>query len=405
MESITIKPQVDPDVSCSFVLCLYTGFIYLIFLAETPIVQVNKNEENESDPPPLVEETFYANSLREEFQTQVQAGKSGDASYWAEFLGKADFSSFRAQAYSNPDGLAIRVNPVTGDKELMIAGTRSPLEWWQNLQETASSEFEGLERAAEWKGTYDKAGLAAEGAYGEAVDPMGAFIMNEAGNVLGTSTEIRDQFSRYIDTVIAREHVTVVYGHSRGAATASGLQSNVTIIGLDGAMEIAHPGSNFLNIRQPAGQGYGVDALLGGRYENSIYLKDRAFHDVTRSKGTKKRSKPEPTKSARTRVKKRKERSTFWTKAGKFFRVWDTVTGRVDDYKSPRSKRASKGSNSRKYLDFVPDLKDTYDPHSRRLSNKRLVKTRKGWIHTPSLKKRTRKSTVSKYRRKKKSRK
>lgn len=353
----------------------------------------------------MVQETFYENPMREEFRTQVRAGKSGDASYWSEFLEKADFSSFRAQAYSNPDGLAIRVNPVTRDKELMIAGTRSPLEWGQNIQETISAEFEGLERAAEWKGVYDKGGLVAEGAYGEAVDPMGAFVVDKAGNVLETSAEIRDQFSRYIDTVIAREHVTVVYGHSRGAATASGLRSDVTIIGLDGAMEIAHPDANFLNIRQPAGQGYGVDALLGGRYENSIYLKDRAFHDVTTSKGTKKRSKPEPTKSARTRVKKRKEGSTFWTKAGKVIRVWDTVTGRADEYKSQRYKRASKGSNSRKYLDFVPDVKDIYDPQSRRLSNKRLVKTSKGWIHTPSLKKRTRKSTVSKYRSKKKSRK
>lgn len=267
-------------------------------------------------------------------------------------MSSTDLGSFKAQAYENPDGVAIRTNPETGYKELFIAGSRDFKDWTSNIHEGQYHLFEKFKGLLELKGGKDKAQLVKE-AEGlgklEAMDPIGMIGMDRFEGFLGLSESHRDEFSAYIDRIIEAEGVDVVYGHSRGAAIASGLKSDVKIIGLDGATFIGHDDSHMLNINQPASEGYAFDFVLDAGHKNSITLKDRAFHDVTRAYGSDKPEAPKATKASIARDKKRKNKlkKTRLPRLAKFF---DKITGTHQD-------QDEKSKTLKKFEDAIKEKK------------------------------------------------
>lgn len=340
------------------------------------------------DPPAQANRTQGQEFANTEFESQVQLGKAGSQAYWRGYFQSSRLDTFKAQAYGNPDGLAVRTNRVTGNKELFIAGSRDFMDWEQNIQETLYSGFEDIKGALNLQGAIDKGELLLQGEIGEALDAEGAVAVDELEKLLYTSVEARDQFARYIDGIIRDEGVTVVYAHSRGAAIASALESDVVIVGLDGAMGIAHEDADFLNIRQPLDQGYAFDTLLAGDYENTFEFENRAFHDVTLEKGAEKPRAPTPTPRARARVEKRKKKSSFWVKAGKVIRVFDVV--------DPMSQRgpnrpARRMRISKKHLsDRVTDMNDD---ETVKMSNKKITYKNGRFTHVPVVHRRKRSQT------------
>lgn len=285
--------------------------------------QVNNYETNIEDPPELVAE----NPMLQQFKNSYQIGAGSEPGFWIDFIDRSNLSMFKSQAYSNPDGLAVRVNPQTGLKELFVSGTRSPIEWIQNVQETGQHVFESVTPLLDAKGGADKARTVYTGetiaAKSEALNPEGFILMEMMDTEASTSEFIRDQYAAYIDELITELNIDVVYGHSRGAATISGLKSDVYKIGLDGAMFIAHPDSDILNISNESSFMFGFDEALVGGYKNNITLKKRAFHDVTLPKGAGHSVRKEPTLASLKRVQKRKRKSSPFKKVKKFWDVTD----------------------------------------------------------------------------------
>ncbi len=74
-----------------------------------------------------------------DFMTQVMLGKHGDPEYWKSFMKDSNMNEFKKVAYKSKEGYAIRVNPLTGKKEMMVAGTRSVRDWLQNVLEVSGT--------------------------------------------------------------------------------------------------------------------------------------------------------------------------------------------------------------------------------------------------------------------------
>jgi hypothetical protein len=228
------------------------------------------------------------NVQTQEFEKAVALKEQGDPSYWSMYMRDSDLSGFKAQAYTNPDGIAIRVNPVTGKKELFIAGTRDSGEWAQNVLEGEKAGLGWLSKVV-----------------GHPIEGGG---LGSLARTTDLSGEARDAWSQYIDELIVENNVEVVYGHSRGGATLSGLKSDVTKIGLDAATSIGHEHQDWVNLRNPAIGGAGFDAGLSIGYKHNLVLKDTAFHDVTRHKGTSVEAKEE----SKASLARRRSRPKPW---------------------------------------------------------------------------------------------
>lgn len=113
-------------------------------------------------------------------------------------LARKDFDSFVIQAYANKEGYAIRINPITGEKEMMIAGTRTKQDWASNAIETLENK------------------------------------------VLGTPyTPWRSKATRKYERIAKKEGIDIVYGHSRGGAIVADMNVPATKVGLDAAMVLA----------------------------------------------------------------------------------------------------------------------------------------------------------------------
>lgn len=336
---------------------MFTDIFNSHYIAEIEL-QVNEQIGNIEDPPELVPEPPVVPGGRDQFDTNIDLGSQSDPGYWTDFIRDSDLQTFKQQAYSNRDGLAIRYNPITGYKELFIAGTRSKGEWAQNVTEAAEHGLRVVDPVLAAQSAEQKAQILAnaEGlGKARAFDPTGAILMSEVHNVLETSEVARDEFAAYIDELIQSEGIQVVYGHSRGAATASGLKSNVTIVGLDGAMFIAHPDADFLNITQPASEGFAFDTALQGDYKNTLTLKKRAFHDVTRARAESKRKRPEPTASSESRARARAKRERP-LRTRKRVKILDKAMGRMS--KSEATLKMTKAIETRKRKKIEKEEKD-----------------------------------------------
>ena len=206
-----------------------------------------------------------------DFNQHYSLGKHGDPEYWANYFEQSQLNAFKNEAYERKEGYSVRTNPFTGNKELFIAGTRSGREWLQNIVEGA--EHAGLPSAAGW-----------------------------------LSERSKRHYADRLEEIIEREGITVVYGHSRGAAIMSLISSpGITKVGIDGASFIGDKESylNIIQSRSVAGLG---DNLIAVGHHNNIRLKQRAFHDVTRAKTYKKVSKVSNVeKRQKARVKASKE--------------------------------------------------------------------------------------------------
>ena len=307
------------------------GIFNLITAVVPP--QVKEDAENLDDPPELVQETpSLSTEGRSQFDTNIELGKNSNASYWIDFINETDLEAFKQEAYVNHDGLAIRKNPVTGYNELFVAGSRTRSEWAQNFLEGGSKMLTDVDMLLKVKGGYDKVKLV-KNMKGlqklEALDPSGTIILHGTHNVLDSSEVIRDQFAEYIDQVIKEYEIDVVYAHSRGAATVSNLHSDVKIIGLDGAMYLAHSETNFLNLSQVEYEGFGIDEVLQAGYSNTLSLEGRAFHDVARAKNEPKRANITESEEARLRAEKRAKHETRVHKSRKRIQVFDKILGRM----------------------------------------------------------------------------
>lgn len=247
----------------------------------TYVVDVGRNE-NES----LIRIVTHESDANT-FQTQVSLKGSSDPAYWKSFMKDSNMESFMNDAYESSDGYAIRTNPLTGKKEMLIAGTHSPLtrkgivEWGQNALETAAGVVDIGENIIK---KIDK-GIAT---IGSVLEPEATplFIgeyeavdrIPEMSNIVA-SLDGRDAFSKKMEAIAEENGVEVVYGHSRGAAIASGMdQSKFTYIGLDGATFEGHP-TDMLNIQGKQLFDYGI--AMGHGKSKTVKLSDVGFHNVT----------------------------------------------------------------------------------------------------------------------------
>ncbi len=128
-------------------------------------------------------------------------------------FGNESFANFAEIAYHQKNGMAIRVNPMNGQKELFVAGTRDATDWMHNALNV----------------------------------PM-ANIKFGSHNLLWLDKR-REKRIRQIERAIQKYDVDVVYGHSRGAALVADVKAeHVQKIGLDGAMLLAG-NKKMLNIQ------------------------------------------------------------------------------------------------------------------------------------------------------------
>lgn len=172
---------------------------------------------------------------------------------WDSFLEDSNMTDFMADSYESGDGYVIRLNPLTGKKEMMIAGThpatsvKGAKEWVQNLME------------------------ATENVVGR--------------NRLSTHSEHhRNKFADRLIDIAQEEDVEVVYGHSRGAAIASHFPEEFTVIGIDGASSIGErrPYINLIQSRGPLGT---FDNIIASGHKGNVRLKGKGFHNVSVNKG------------------------------------------------------------------------------------------------------------------------
>lgn len=208
---------------------------------------------------------------RDTFNQNYSLGRLGSKEYWPMYFKNSELTAFKESAYKSPGGYSIRTNPWTGYKELFIAGTRGGKDWLQNVAE------------------------------GSAI-----VVANVYSDVSDSFTQI---YVEQLEQVIKDNDIEVVYGHSRGAAIMSKLQSpNLIKVGLDAATIIGDS-DDYLNISQTVSPSGLFDNLIGMGHTNTIRLSGRGFHDVTRPSKqtgeTKKKRKSVFTQGGRTKITKK----------------------------------------------------------------------------------------------------
>ncbi|BBE21059.1 hypothetical protein [Chaetoceros debilis DNA virus 83] len=184
--------------------------------------------------------------IKEQFEIQTDHNLASlhDADWWADYFDHdQEFGAFMEDAYSSEGKYSIRVNPYTGKKEMMVAGTDSYGNWLQNVAEGTPSA---------WK---------------------------------GVSLKKREEASEYYDEIARQNNVDVIYGHSRGAAHLTDMQYEATYVGIDGATSIGHKRPDMVNV---IGDQF-FDKVIGRGHKDTVRLEGRGFHNVTKSKARVKR--------------------------------------------------------------------------------------------------------------------
>lgn len=181
-----------------------------------------------------------------------------------------NFAQFVRDSYESPHGYALRLNPVTGKTEMMVAGTHSPFtakgreEWAQNV-------FDGILYSADYIAKHE----------------LNAFLdetWNEGGilpraHIKGIkffekADVWRQQKQKDLAQVAKEKGVDVIYGHSRGGALVSDMKvPGVQKVGLDAAMLIAHE-KGTLNLNE--GKGWNplgkFDEFIGTTGQNNVFF-------------------------------------------------------------------------------------------------------------------------------------
>lgn len=179
-------------------------------------------------------------------------------------IGHPSFNTFANDAYSSERGYAIRVNPVTGQKEMFIAGTRTAQDWASNALEVrptggkmyAKHMFKDLADSEQFDDQWDH-----------------------------HATAWRDEAQQYYEQVALEEGVEVIYGHSRGGAIVSdmNLPDDVQKVGLDAAMVIADNKGmvNYYEAGKGSGKGWN---WVKARFDAGIGLSGKKNKHMSLSK-------------------------------------------------------------------------------------------------------------------------
>lgn len=323
---------------------------------------------------------LYDPSGADDFDKYYQLGKHGDGQYWSEYLDQAKLSEFSQAAYEDSKGYSIRYNPVTGYKELFIAGSR-PINTGRGILDWVQNATEGIAHTGE--------------IVGEALQQIPDERFQEFGEgldrgieFLDVSERYRDKFSDLLDKIVEEEGIQVVYGHSRGAAIMSGMKSNVKKIGLDGASFIGHE-DDYINLIQAPGSNYGLGAfdnlIAVGHGKNNIRLPGRMFHDVTLGEniGTKKKTVKADLvkKKKKGKIFKEFKKTKPELKASKQAKIAAEkqarahAIGRAVAKKAltPRAKRANTGKKETPVAFYppMPKFAPTAKPSARTASNRK----------------------------------
>lgn len=188
----------------------------------------------------------------------IDAIKSDDIeTLRVELVQPKNFGEFVNQAYTNPEGWAIRVNPVTGDKEMMVAGSKSAGDWALNVVDTIlfgadkvlDKVVEGVELAVT-EGEYHK-------------DPH--------ISALGKLDLARRRYTKKLERIARENGVDIIYGHSRGGAIAADMKSNAKKVGIDAAMLIAN-NTSVLNLSEAGRLRGAFDAIIGLTGEDNEHI-------------------------------------------------------------------------------------------------------------------------------------
>lgn len=182
-----------------------------------------------------------------------------DVDYLVGYVRNDNFVDFASRAYESGNGYSIRYNPITGDTEMFIAGSRSIGDWVSNALEGINTgllafghEFELPER-----------------------DPF--------GNEWERGMLWRKNSARKYDDIARKYGVDVTYGHSRGGAILGDMKYGGRKVGLDSAQIISDNPDN-LNLED----GKWFDQILGTRGSHNLFADgDSDLHFVYKKRKTK----------------------------------------------------------------------------------------------------------------------
>jgi hypothetical protein len=159
---------------------------------------------------------------------------------------KKDFGQFADLAYKSKRGYHLRTNPITGESEMFVAGTRNARDWAANVTDTLKHNTPFLKR----------------------LPPF----------------QYRRKYTDMLSDVAKKNRVKRVYGHSRGAALVSDMKGPYERVGLDGAMLMATD-RNMVNLTasgrfgsSPATAAF--DGLIGLGGQQNISTPAQSFHSV-----------------------------------------------------------------------------------------------------------------------------
>lgn len=178
-----------------------------------------------------------------------------------EIIKDKSFDSFAKEAYNSKEGYAIRINPITGDREMFVAGSRSAGDWLSNLIETGNSLILDSELRHPYEALVD--------------DVQEVLPFDIKTNAMSRGTSWRRQASVKYTKIAKQQGIATVYGHSRGGAIVADMDTQATKVGLDAASLIGDS-KDTLNIRENRW----FDHLIGVTNKNDEVWEKSSFHKV-----------------------------------------------------------------------------------------------------------------------------
>jgi hypothetical protein len=167
-------------------------------------------------------------------------------------LADPGFADFVNDSYKSAEGYSIRINPRTGKKEMMVAGTRHSTQWLLNAYDSGLYVADkALKSAANEVLDHTIGELYEDVPFLDDISPK----PHIKGIKLFERADPWRQKKQKMYSEIAKENnVDVVYGHSRGGAIVADMNvpSGTQKVGLDAAMLIAHH-TGMLNINEGGG--------------------------------------------------------------------------------------------------------------------------------------------------------
>lgn len=215
----------------------------------------------------------------------AKAVKVKDTAALATVLQDPSFDHFVKDSYHAGAGYSIRINPLSGEKEMMVAGTRDIAQWGLNALDTVT--YNADEVLKDTVGRAIKYEMKKHG-LPKSVAKFGAkFVAPGQVNLFKRLDVWRTRKTRYYEKIARANNVDVVYGHSRGGAIVAdmNLPSGMTKLGLDAAMNEAG-NKSMINLNEQGGnrltswfdEGIG----LGGKNNIGLDQSRWAAHKVWR---------------------------------------------------------------------------------------------------------------------------